>query len=304
MPVEPTDSPARSAGDGPGGGERTIARVPAQAGGDGQGTRLAPGSRPAPAPPAIRPSPRGRGLAGPAAGWTAAALAVAGSAWLLTSLITYWTSYAIIGVTGWQTLTYGARSAQVSFSVHNSGSAEAGDCVAHLQLGHRRVIARNVPAVPAHGIGQFFVTYRLRHGAVPALGYAWATCGDASTRRQRVPTVALVSLVTSQPQITVARGGTTVRFRVRNLGSQPAAGCHALMRLSSGVAVTGAAPQPRLSGGASAVFSVRYDPAAHAGSPAAAWAQCPDSSAGEGLISSNRVYLRALLAAPPRSIIR
>src|SRR5580693_1235638 len=55
-------------------------------------------------------------------GWAAATVGIAGLAWLLNSLITSWTSYATLTVTKWQMLTYGPRSAQLRFSVHNSGT--------------------------------------------------------------------------------------------------------------------------------------------------------------------------------------
>jgi hypothetical protein len=304
------DDTMSAAGGGPARDERPAAKVPVQ--GDGEragadvGQLLTAG-----APAATGPAATGSGATGPGtgrplaararaapgrlgavAGWTAAAIVIAGVAWMLTAVITYWTTYPVLTMQGWQTLTYGARSAQVSFQVHNSGTGEAEKCVAYLRLGSHQLIARKAPAVPAHGIGGFFITYRLRPGWHPRLAYAWATCGAARTARQAVPDVTAVSLVAGHPRLAARGGLTTARFQVHNLGSQLAIGCRAFLRLSTAVVVDGTALQPDLPGHAAAAFSVRYDPAAHTGTPAAAWAQCTDPAAGRGHVSSSRAYLR------------
>jgi hypothetical protein len=279
------DDRTSAAGGGPATDDSAAARVPAQGGelaGAGPGQLLTAGS------------PAAAGRLGAVAGWTAAAIAVAGLAWLLTAVITYWTTYPVLTMQGWQTLSYGARSAQVSFRVHNSGTGDAGNCVAHLQLGSDQLLTRKTPAVPAHGIGGFFITYRLRPGSHPQLGYTWATCGTVRTARQAVPTVTAVSLVAGHARLTTRAGLTTARLGVRNLGSQLVLGCRAFLRLSTAVVVGGTALQPDLPGHAAAAFSVRYDPVAHPGRPAAAWAQCTDPAAGHGYVSSKRAYLGSM----------
>jgi hypothetical protein len=260
-------------------GPRT--KPPARApGATGPRGRRGPGRPHGPLGPRRPLGPHGPRWLRPAAGWAAGAVLIGGLAWLLMALITDWTSYPLLNVTSWRTLTYGPRSAQVSFVVHNSGNAEAGHCVAYLRLGPRRVLKRRSPAVPAHGTGTFFVTYRDPAADGAYLGYAWAACDGAIAPRQQIPTVRMVSLVSGSPQVLVSSASTTVRFQVRNLGSRPARGCHAYLRLSTGVMTGGDVPEPELGGRATADFSVRYDPAVHPGIPAAAWADCTLTSPG------------------------
>ena len=230
----------------------------------------------------------------PAAGWTASVVLVGGLAWLLMALITDWTSYPLLNVTSWRTLTYGQRSAQVSFVVHNGGNAEASHCVAYVRLGRHRLFKRPSAAVPAHGTGTFFLTYRDPRTNTADLGYAWAVCNGAVAARQEIPTVRMVDLVTSHAQILTARAATTVSFQVSNLGSRPAAGCHAYLRLSTGKTMGGDVLEPSLRSQTTAAFSVRYDPATYPGRPVAAWAECALASPGRGNVSSSRIYLAAL----------
>ena len=229
-----------------------------------------------------------------AAGWTAGAVLVGGLAWLLMAVITDWTSYPLLNITSWRTLTYGQRSAQVSFVVHNAGNADASHCVAYVRLGHHRLFKRPSPAVPAHGTGTFFLTYRDPGTNTADLGYAWAACDGAVAARQEIPTVRMVDLVAGHAQIMPARAATTVRFQVSNLGSRPAVGCHAYLRLSAGKTMGGDVLEPPLRAHATATFSVRYDPATHRGGPVAAWAECALASPGRGNVSSSRVYLALL----------
>jgi hypothetical protein len=247
--------------------------------------------------PARFPVPRPPRWLRSAAGWTAGAVFVGGLAWLLMALITDWTSYPMLTVTSWQTLTYGPRSAQVSFVVHNSGNAEASHCVTYVRLGHHRLFKRPSPAVPAHGTGTFFLTYSDPRTNTTGLGYAWAACAGAAAPRQQIPTVRMADLVTSHAQILAGRTATTVQFQVTNLGSAPALGCRSYLRLSSGKTIGGQGPAPRLSGRAAATFSVRYDPAAQPGTAMAAWAECTLTSPGRGKVSSSRIYLSMLRAA-------
>ena len=234
-----------------------------------------------------------------AAGWTAGTVFIGSLAWLLMALITDWTSYPMLTITSWQTLTYGPRSAQVSFVVHNSGNAEASHCRTYVRLGHHRLFKRSSPAVPAHGTGTFFLTYSDPRTNTSGLGYAWAACGGAVAPRQQIPTVRMADLVTSHAQLLTSRAATTVRFQVTSLGSAPALGCRSYLRLSTGKTMGGDSPEPRLSERAAATFSVRYDPAAQPGTAIAAWAECTLASPGRGNVSSSRIYLSMLRAARP-----
>jgi hypothetical protein len=248
----------------------------------------------------VRRLPRPPRWLRPTAGWTAGAVLVGGLAWLLMALITDWTSYPLLNVTSWRTLTYGQRSAQVSFVVHNGGNAEASHCVAYVRLGRHRLFKRPSPAVPAHGTGTFFLTYRDPGTNTADVGYAWAACDGAVAARQEIPTVRMVDLVTSHAQILTARAATTVRFQVSNLGSRPAVGCHAYLRLSTGKTIGGYVLEPPVRGQATATFSVRYEPPIQPGRPVAAWAECTLASPGRGNVSSSRVYLAALQPSQPR----
>lgn len=261
------------------------------------GTSAPDGNSPRP-PGWLRPRPAGwvRSAAGrvrSAAGWAAGAVLIGGLAWLLMAVITNWTSYPLLNVTSWQALTYGQASAQVSFIVHNSGNAQASHCVAYLKLGSRR-LHRAVPAIPPHGTGTFFVTYRDRAGNRAKLGYAWAACDGAVAARQPIPTVRMADLISGHAQILATPGSTTVRFRVAELGSSPALGCRAYLRLSTGATMGSSARVSQLGGLATEPFAVRYDPAAHAGTPVAAWTACTLAAPGRGTVSSSRVYLRPL----------
>jgi hypothetical protein len=231
----------------------------------------------------------------PAAGWAAGAVLIGGLAWLLMALITDWTSYPLLNVTSWQALTYGQDSAQVSFIVHNSGNAQASHCVAYLRLGSRR-LHRAVPAIPAHGTGTFFVSYRDRARNHADLGYAWAACDGAVASRQQIPTVRMADLVSGHAQILASPGSTTVRFQATEFGSSPALGCRGYLRLTTGVTLSSAGVA-ELRGQATAAFSVRYDPASHPGAPVAAWAQCALAAPAQGTVSSGRLYLRPLQLA-------
>jgi hypothetical protein len=248
----------------------------------------------------VRRLPRPPRWLRPTAGWTAGAVLVGGLAWLLMALITDWTSYPLLNVTSWRTLTYGQRSAQVSFVVHNGGNAEASHCVAYVRLGRHRLFKRPSPPVPAHGTGTFFLTYRDPGTNTADVGYAWAACDGAVAARQEIPTVRMVDLVTSHAQILTARAATTVRFQVSNLGSRPAVGCHAYLRLSTGKTIGGYVLEPPVRGQATATFSVRYEPPIQPGRPVAAWAECTLASPGRGNVSSSRVYLAALQPSQPR----
>jgi hypothetical protein len=232
----------------------------------------------------------------PAAGWAAGAVLIGGLGWLLMALITDWTSYPLLNVTSWQALTYGPDSAQISFIVHNSGSAEASHCVAYLKLGSRR-LHRAVPAIPPHGTGTFFVTYRDRVRNHAQLGYAWAACDGAVAAGQPIPTVRMADLVAGHAQLLASPGSTTVRFQLTEFGSSPARGCRAYLRLSTGVTLSSGAGVAELRRLAAASFSVRYDPAAHPGAPVAAWAECTVAGPARGTVSSGRLYLRPLQLA-------
>ena len=230
------------------------------------------------------------------AGWATGAVLIGGLAWLLMALITDWTSYPLLNVTSWQALTYGQDSAQVSFIVHNSGSAQASHCVAYLKLGSRR-LHRAVPAIPAHGTGTFFVSYRDRPSNHAGIGYAWAACDGAVAGRQQIPTVRMADLVSGHAQILASPGSTTVRFQLTEVGSSPALGCRAYLRLATGVTLSSSAGVAELRGLATAPFAVRYDPAAHPGAPVAVWAECALAAPLKGTISSGRLYLRPLQLA-------
>jgi hypothetical protein len=236
--------------------------------------------------------PNGRARRAAVLGWTAASIVIIGVAWLLTSLITYWTTYAALTVPQWQMLTYGPHSARITFFVHNSGNGAASGCTAHVQLGNGQILSATSPPIQPGTTEQYYLVYRERRSPQTRPAYAWDTCGGARTPNEPIATVADIGLVANHVQITHGAAVTTIHFTVRNVGTREASSCHAFMRFSGRKPVgAGGAPSDLL-GGASTTFSVAY--ASSLGHPVVVWAECYDPPASDGLAFSTRSYLRAL----------
>jgi hypothetical protein len=225
-------------------------------------------------------------------GWAAATIGIAGFAWLLSSLITSWTSYATLTVARWQMLTYSPRSAQLRFSVHNSGTGAAAGCTAHVQLGNGQVVSASSPTINAGGTVQYYLGYREKRGPQPHPAYAWATCGAARSPGERVPTTADIGLVTGQVQVTPGPAVTTVSFQEHNLGSREAYSCRAVTRFAGqNPAPYGNAPAD-IRAGATTAFTIRYR--SSLGHAVVVWARCYDAPASDGAVISTKAYLRPL----------
>jgi hypothetical protein len=228
-------------------------------------------------------------------GWTAAMIGIAGFAWLLNSLITSWTSYATLTLAKWQMLTYGPRSAQLRFSVHNSGTGAASGCSAHVQLGNGQVVSASSPTINVGGTVQYYLSYREKRGPQTHPAYAWATCGAARSPDQRVATTADIGLITSHVQVAPGPAVTTVSFEERNLGSQEAYSCRAVTRFPGrNPAPFGTAPSD-IRAGATTAFTIRYH--SSLGHPVVVWARCYDTPASNGTVISTRAYLRPLFGS-------
>jgi hypothetical protein len=228
-------------------------------------------------------------------GWAAATVGIAGLAWLLNSLITSWTSYATLTVTKWQMLTYGPRSAQLRFSVHNSGTGAAAGCTTHVQLGNGQVVSASSPAINPGGTVHFYLAYEEKRGPQTHPAYAWATCGAARSPDKPVATTADIGLITGNVQVTPGPEVTTVSFQEHNLGSQEAYSCRAVTRFPGrDPAPYGNAPAD-IRGGATAAFTIRYR--SSLGRASVVWAQCSDPPASDGGVISTKAYLRPLFAS-------
>jgi hypothetical protein len=225
-------------------------------------------------------------------GWTAAAIGIAGVAWLLTSLITLWTSYPTLTVAKWQMVTYGPRSAQIRFSVHNSGTGAAAGCTAHVQLGNGQIVSAGSPTINVGGTVQLYLAYWERHRPQTRPAYAWATCGGTRSPYERVATTSDIGLITGHVQVTPGPTVTKVSFEEHNLGSQEAYSCRAVTRFPGRNPVPyGSAPSD-IRSGATSTFTIRYRSAL--GHPAVLWAQCYDPPASDGAVISTKAYLRHL----------
>jgi hypothetical protein len=278
-------------------GDMTAAAVtPAEAAGQDDAVAAAgPAAGPDDAVGAAGPAsagPDGRRRRTAVLGWTAALIAIIGVAWLLTTLITYWTTYAALTVPQWQMLTYGPHSARIAFFVHNSGNGAASGCTAHVQLGNGQILSATSPPIQPGTTQQYYLVYRERRSPQTRPAYAWDTCGGARTPNEPIATVADVSLLASHVQITRGAAVTTIHFAVRNAGSREASSCHAFMRFSGRKPVGAGGTPADLRGGASATFSVAY--ASSLGHPVVIWAECYDPPASDGLVYSTRAYLRSL----------
>jgi hypothetical protein len=226
-------------------------------------------------------------------GWTAAAVGIVAVAWLLTSLITFWTSYPTLTLARWQMLTYGRHSARISFFVHNSGTGAAGGCAAHVQLGNGQVVSSSSPLpIDIGGTYEYYVGYWEKRGPQTHPAYAWATCGGARTANMRVATTADIDLITGHVQVTPGPAVTTISFQEQNLGSQEAYTCRAMTRFPGRGPVTYGNAPPDIHSGATGTFSFGY--ASSLGHPVVVWAQCSDPPAAHGVVVSTKAYLRPL----------
>jgi hypothetical protein len=225
-------------------------------------------------------------------GWTAATIGIAGVAWLLTSLITLWTSYPTLTVAKWQMVTYGPRSAQIRFSVHNSGTGAAAGCTAHVQLGNGQIVSASSPTINVGGTVQLYLGYWEKHRPQTHPAYAWATCGGARSPYERVATTTDIGLITGHVQVTPGPTVTSLSFEEHNLGSQEAYSCRAVTRFPGrNPAPYGNAPSD-IRSGATSTFTIRYP--SSLGHPAVLWAQCYDPPASDGAVISTKAYLRHL----------
>jgi hypothetical protein len=226
-------------------------------------------------------------------GWAAATAGIAGVSWVLISLITAWTSYATLTITGWQMLTTGPHSARISFSVQNSGTGAATGCAAHVRLGNGQVLSATSAPINVGGTTQYALEYResSRRQSQPAV--AWATCGGVQTSAERVATIEDIGITTSHVRLTPGPATDTVSAEVHNLGSQEAYGCHAFARFTGLKTATYSSGPADVGGRAIATFSIGY--AAALGKPHAVWAECYDRPASsDGAVLSTRLYLRSL----------
>jgi hypothetical protein len=251
----------------------------------------------APAPPQAAPRP----AAGPGTGrarrrvlgWVLGTGFIIGAAWLLTSLITSWTTYPTLTVTTWSTLTYGPHSAQLYFLVTNTGTGPASDCQAHLRLGNGQIVTMSWPGISVSGTKRNYLNYTETGGAQRQAAYLWAACNGGQSPRKQVATVGNIALVTTRPQVSHRRAGTTVTFRLRNLGAEAALSCRAFARLSDVTAASDVAAAA-LRGHSAATLSATFAAAEYSrpGQPIVAWAQCLDPSASGGFVTSSRSYIR------------
>jgi hypothetical protein len=233
-------------------------------------------------------------------GWLLGTGFVFGLAWLLTSLITSWTTYPTLTVTTWSTLTYGPRSAQIYFVVTNTGTGAATGCQAHLQLGNGQVVTMSWPTVAVNGTKRNYLKYTEAGGAHRRASYLWADCDGAQSPRKQVATVSSIALVTSGARVSRAGAGTTVTFRLRNLGSQSAIRCRAFARLSD-LTAAGDTATTALRGHSATAFTVTFKGGKHSrpGLPFVAWAQCLDPAASGGFVTSSRSYITSPLSRRP-----
>jgi len=223
-------------------------------------------------------------------GWTAATIGIVGVAWLLTSLITLWTSYATLTVAKWQMLTYGPRSARISFSVHNSGTGAAAGCIAHVQLGDGQVVSASSHSINVGGTEQVYLGYWEKQRPQTHPAYAWATCGRARSPYERVATTADIGLITSHVTVMPGPAVTILSFEEHNLGSQEAYSCRAVTRFRDRSPVAyGNAPSD-IRSGATGTFTIGYP--SSLGHPVVVYAQCYDPPASDGVVVSTKVYLR------------
>jgi hypothetical protein len=228
-------------------------------------------------------------------GWAAATIGIAGFAWLLNSLITSWTSYATLTVARWQMLTYGPRSAQLRFSVHNSGTGAAAGCTAHIQLGNGQVVSASSPPINAGGTVHYYLGYREKRGPQTRPAYAWATCSAARSPDKRVPTPADIGLITGNVQVTPGPAVTTISFQEHNLGSREAYSCRAVTRFSGRDPAPYGNAASDVRAGAIAAFTIRYR--SSLGHALVVWAQCYDAPASDDAVISTRAYLRPLFGS-------
>jgi hypothetical protein len=228
-------------------------------------------------------------------GWSAATIAIGGIAWLLISLITVWTSYATLTVSDWQMTTDGPHSARLSFLVHNSGTASATGCTAHIRLGNGQVASASSPPISPGATRQYYLRYQERRGPQTHRAYAWAACDGAQTPSEHVATIANIGLFVGNVHVAPGPAATTISFELRNLGTQEAYACHAYARFTGGRSVTGTGAPSNVPGGAGATLSVDY--ATSLGHPRVVWAECDDAPASNGVVFSTRAYLRSLFGS-------
>jgi hypothetical protein len=225
-------------------------------------------------------------------GWVIGAVIVVAVAWLVTAVLSYWTSYATLTVTRWEAFTYGTQSAKISILVHNSGTAEASGCTVFLQLDPGTVDSYQGPhelPIPVDGTKWLVIPYRTGSPAPTAPSYAWAQCGRARSPRMRVGTLHDIALLTSNPAVTVSQSGDLVLFQVHNRGTQTATGCRAYVKLTNRRRSFGSSTiQPDVSGGSTRQFAVQLRTPAGFGTPKLAWAYCLDGT--HGIITSSRVH--------------
>lgn len=280
--------------------EPDASEVPAES----AGQLLAPAAPAAPGAPPAAAAPVARTPGGPAGagrrsararlpGWLLGTGFIIGVAWLLTSLITGWTTYPTLAVTTWSTLTYGPGSAQLYFLVTNTGTGVATGCQAHLQLGNGQLVTMSMANISVNGTRRNYLRYTEAGGAQRRASYLWAACNGGQSPRKPVATVATIALVTTQPQVTRAGARTTVTFRLRNLGAQAALGCRAFARLGNVTATGSDLGRTALAGHSAAAFTVAFKAAGYSrpGHPIVAWAQCLDPAASGGVVTSSRSYL-------------
>ncbi len=263
------------------------------------GPLLAPAALAAPEAAAGTPGPGRRSARTRLLGWLLGTGFIIGVAWLLTSLITGWTTYPTLAVTTWSTLTYGPRSAQIYFLVTNTGTGAATGCQAHLQLGNGQIVIMSMANISVNGTKRNYLNYTEAGGAQRRASYLWAACNGGQSPRKPVATVGTIALVTTQPQVSRARARTTVTFRLRNLGAQAALSCRAFARLGTVTATGSDLGRAALPGHSAAAFTVAFKAGGYsrAGHPIVAWAQCLDPSASGGIVTSSRSYISP---QPPR----
>jgi hypothetical protein len=263
-------------------------------------------ARPAPVPPAgagRTPANAGQtdvqpegSVPGPRPlGWLIGAVIVVAVAWLVTAVLTYLTSYATLTVTKWEAFTYGSHSAKLSILVHNSGTAEAAGCTVFLQLGHGTVDSYTGPhllPIPVNGTKWLGIPYRVDRTIPTTPFYAWAQCGRSRSPRMRVGSLHEIALLTSDPAVTVGRGGDMVSFWVHNPGTQTGTSCRAYVQLSRRIrSFGGSALQPDVSGGSTRQFAVDLRTPPDFGTPKLAWANCRDGT--HGIVTSSRLHLKS-----------
>jgi hypothetical protein len=267
------------------------------------GAQGAPAALAAPESAAAEPGgPGTRSTRARLLGWVAGTGFIIGVAWLLTSLISSWTTYPTLAVTTWSTLTYGPGTAQIYFLVTNTGTGAATGCHAHLQLGNGQIVTMNMADISVNGSEQNYLRYTEAGGAQRQASYLWTACNGGQSPRKPVATVGAIALVTAQPQVSRAGTRTTVTFRLRNLGPQAALSCRAFARLGDITAAGSDLGRAALAGHSAAPFTVAFKTggAGGPGHPIVAWAQCLDPSASGGFVISNRSYISTKAPPPPR----